>query len=98
MAKLNQTAAAVLKSLMNEYQLSNMALSRQIKLSPSMVNQLVSGQSKLTVPVVLRLAKFFGKDPSFWLDLQRKTLLAEAESDKKLQAILKGISKVKKPA
>jgi addiction module HigA family antidote len=82
---------------MNQYQLSNMALSRQIKLSPSMVNQIVSGQSKFTVPVVLRLAKFFGNTPAFWLDLQRKTLIAEAESDKKLQAILKGISKVKKP-
>ena len=98
MAKSNQTPAIVLKSLMDEFQLSNLSLSRQINLSPSMVNQLVSGQSKLTIPVVLRLAKFFGKPPAFWLDLQRNTLLAEANGDKKLQSILKGISKVTKPA
>jgi addiction module HigA family antidote len=98
MSKSSQTPALVLKSLMDEYQLSNLSLSRQINLSPSMVNQLVSGQSKLTIPVVLRLAKFFGKTPAFWLDLQRNTLLNEANGDKQLQSILKGISKVTKPA
>ena len=98
MPKSSNTPAVVLKSLMNEYQLSNSALSKHINLSPSMVNQLVSGQSKLTVPVVLRLSKFFGKNPAFWLDIQRVTLLEEAKDDKKLQKILKGISKASKPA
>ena len=98
MSTSNQTPALVLRSLMDEYQLSNMALSRLINLSPSMVNQLVSGQSKLTVSVVLRLAKVFGKTPAFWLDLQRQTLLEEAMGDKNLQKIVKGISKVNKPA
>ena len=98
MAKLNQTPAAVLKSLMKEYQLSSLSLSREIKISPSMVNQLASGKSKLTVPIVLRLSKFFGKTPAYWLDLQRKVLLSEAKNDKTLAAVLKGISKAKKPA
>ena len=98
MAKSNQATAAVLKSLMKEYQLSSLSLSREIKLSPSMVNQLVSGKSKLSIPIVLRLSKFFGTTPAYWLDLQRKMLLLEAKKDKKLTAILKGISKVKKPA
>ncbi|MCL1812931.1 MAG: HigA family addiction module antitoxin [Treponema sp.] len=98
MSKSSQTPAVVLKSLMDEYQLSNLSLSKRITLSPSMVNQLVSGQSKLTIPVVLRLAKFFGKPPAFWLDLQRKMLLEEANGDKKLQSILKGIPKAQKPA
>jgi len=97
MPKPNQTPADVLKSLLGKYKISNMSLSKQINLSPSMVNQLVSGQSRFTVPAVLRLSKFFGTSPAFWLDLQRKTLLAEANSDKKLQGILKRISKVKKP-
>ena len=97
MPKSNQTPAIVLKSLMDDYQLSNISLSKQISLSPSMVNQLVSGQSKLTIPVVLRLAKFFGKPPAFWLDLQRNTLLEDAKDDKNLQRILKDISKAKKP-
>ncbi|MCL1928253.1 MAG: HigA family addiction module antitoxin [Treponema sp.] len=97
MPKTNQTPAAVLKSLMDEYQLSAISLAKQITLSPSMVNQLVSGQSRLTVPVVLRLAKFFGKTPDFWLNLQRQTILKEANRDKQLQSILKGISKAKKP-
>ena len=98
MPKSSQTPATVLKSLMDEYQLSNFSLAKQIDLSPSMVNQLVSGQSKFTVHVVLRLSKIFGKPPAFWLDIQRNTLLEEAKNDKNLQSILKRISKASKPA
>ena len=97
MPKPNKTPAIVLQSLMEEYQLSNLALSRAIKLSPSMVRQIVLGKSKLSISIVLRLSKFFGNTPAFWLDLQRAMLLSEAEKDKKLSAVLKSIDKVKKP-
>jgi len=98
MPKANQTPASVLVSLMDEYQLNPFSLSKAISLSPSSVRLLVTGKSKVTVPTALRLAKFFDQSPSFWLDLQREADLLEAGKDKDLQDILKGISKVKKPA
>ena len=98
MPKTSQTPVSVLHSLMEEYQLNPFSLSKSIKLSASSVRQIVTGKSGITIPTALRLAKFFGQCPSFWLDLQLQVDMQAAESDKKLQSILKEILKVKKPA
>ena len=98
MPKSSQTPATVLQSLMDEYQLNPFSLSKAVHLSNSAVRLLVIGKSKVTVPTALRLAKFFGQTPAFWLDLQREADLTEASKDKKLQDILKVITKAKKPS
>ena len=98
MPKSAMTPASVLQSLMDEYQLNPLSLSKVINLSPAGVRQLVIGKTKITVPTALRLAKLFGQTPAYWLDLQREADLNEASKDKELQDILKGISKAKKPA
>jgi len=97
MPKVTQTPALVLQSLMDEYQVNPFSLSKAISLSSSSVRQIVTGKSKISVPTALRLAKFFGQTPEYWLDLQRETELYNAGKDNELQAILKGISKAKKP-
>jgi len=97
MPKSTQTPASVLQSLMNEYQLNPFSLSKAINLSNSAVRLLVIGKAKVTVPTALRLAKFFGQTPDFWLDLQREADLNEASKDEKFQDMLKGIAKAKKP-
>ena len=94
----SQTPATVLQSLMAEYQLNPFPLAKAINLSNSAVRLLVIGKSKVTVPTALRLAKFFGQTPAFWLDLQREADITEASKDKELQDILKAIPKAKKPA
>jgi antitoxin HigA-1 len=93
-----QTPATVLQSLMDEYQLNPFSLAKAINLSNSAVRLLVIGKSKVTVPTALRLAKFFGQTPAFWLDLQREADINEASKDKELQVTLKAIPKAKKPA
>ena len=98
MPKSSQTPATVLQSLMDEYQLNPLSLSKAVNLSQSVVRQLIIGKAKVSVPTALRLAKLFGQTPAFWLDLQREADLDEASKDKELQDILKGISKAKKPA
>jgi hypothetical protein len=59
---------------------------------------LVIGKSKVTIPTALRLAKYFGQTPAYWLDLQREADLDEASKDKELQDTLKAIPKATKPA
>jgi len=98
MSKSFKTPASALNSLMKEYQLNPFCLSRQIGLSASAVRQIVIGESGITIPTALRLAKFFGQCPSYWLDLQLQVDMQEAAADKKLQSALKSISKVKKPS
>jgi addiction module HigA family antidote len=93
MAKSSQTPGSALSALLDQYELNPFSLSKQIGMSNSAVRQIVTGTSKVTVPTALRLAKFFGTKPDYWLDLQRETDYASAAKDKELQAILKTISK-----
>ena len=97
MPKSAQTPASVLLALMDEYQLNPLSLSKEINLNYASVRQIVTGKSKVTIPTALRLAKYFGQTPDYWLDLQRDVEIKEAENDKELMAIVKGISKAKKP-
>ena len=97
MPKTAKTPTTVLISLMDEYQLNPFSLSKALKLSPSSARLLVTGKSRITVPAALRLSKFFGQKPSYWLDLQKEADLIEAAKDKKLMAALKKITKAKKP-
>jgi addiction module HigA family antidote len=92
-----QTPGAVLKTLMDEYQLNPTQLAKEIKLSQSAVRQIVIGQTKITAPSALRLAKYFGNTPDYWINLQTLNDLSEASKDKELTAILKTIPKAKKP-
>jgi addiction module HigA family antidote len=99
MAKLaDQTPGAILNALMAEYQLNPTKLAGEIKLSPSGVRQITTGKTRITAYVALRLSKFFGNTPEYWLDIQNKADLAEAAKDAKLASALKSISKAKKPA
>jgi len=94
----SQTPAVVLQSLMDEYQLNPFSLSKEVHLSHSAVRLLAIGKSSITVPTALRLAKFFGQTPDYWLDLQRDVDLNEASKDEELRDVLESIPKAKKPA
>jgi addiction module HigA family antidote len=93
MAKLSQSPGLALSDLLDKYELNPFALSKKIGMSNSAVRQIVTGTSKVTVPTALRLAKFFGTSPDYWLDLQRETDYTSAAKDKELQSILKSITK-----
>jgi addiction module HigA family antidote len=99
MAKIQaQTPGTVLKTLLDEYQLNPNKLGKEIKLSQSAVRQVAIGKTKISVPVALRFAKYFGTTADYWLDMQKNSDLEEAAKDKELSAILKTIGKAKKPA
>jgi addiction module HigA family antidote len=94
----DQTPAAALQSLMDEYQLNPFKLAAAIKLSNSSTRQILLGKTRITTPVATKLAKLFGNTPEYWLTIQMKTDLAEAAKDSKLSEALKTIVIVKKPA
>jgi addiction module HigA family antidote len=92
-----QTPSSVLSSLMDEYQLNPFSLSKEISLSHSAVRLIANGKGKISVATALRLAKYFGQTPEYWLDLQCASDLDKAQNNKKLMAVIKGITKAKKP-
>jgi addiction module HigA family antidote len=92
-----QSPGSVLQSLLDEYQLNPGKLGKAVSLSQSAIRQVVIGKTRVSVPMALRLAKYFGNTPEYWIDLQNKYDLAEAAKDNELTAVLKGIVKGKKP-
>jgi addiction module HigA family antidote len=94
----SQTPAAALQALMNGYQVSPAGLAKIIGMSQSGVRQIAIGQTGISVPVALRLAKYFGTTPDYWINLQTVKDLSDAAKDPELSAILKVIPKAKKPA
>ncbi|MBA2334498.1 MAG: HigA family addiction module antidote protein [Blastocatellia bacterium] len=53
--------------------ISQKALADAIRVPFQRVNEIVTGKRGLTPSTALRLAKFFGMSPGFWLNLQTKT-------------------------
>jgi addiction module HigA family antidote len=96
MPKSLQSPGAVLQSLLDQYHLNPNRLGKEIKLSQSAVRQIVIGKARISAPVALRLAKYFGKKAEYWLDLQAKYDISAASKDKKLAAVLKAVGDVKK--
>ena len=91
------TVAETLKNLMEQYQLNPNSLSKAINLSQTTVRLLSIGKANVTVPIAARLAKFFGQDISYWLNIQLANDIDKASNDKELLKVLKGISKAEKP-
>ena len=98
MAKITvKEPGVVLRSFIDEYQLNPSRLAVAVKLSQSTIRQITLSKMKISVPVALRFAKFFGNPVEFWTKLQMDYDLEQADKDKKLAAIVKSIDKVKKP-
>jgi addiction module HigA family antidote len=62
------------------------ALAKELKLSPSRVNDLVRERRGITADTALRLARYFGGDAQTWMNLQStyELRLAELESGKRI--------------
>jgi addiction module HigA family antidote len=88
----------VLKNLVDEYQLTLGQMAENLKLSPSMIRQVLVGKSKITPHLALRLAKYFGQTAEYWLNLQNQYDLAELKKDAKFSTSLQNVPKAKKPA
>lgn len=59
--------------------ISQTQLAEAIQVPFQRVNQLVSGKRGVTPSTALRLGKYFGTSPDFWLNLQAKCDLQAAE-------------------
>ncbi len=50
--------------------LSQYALAKAIGVPPQRIGEIVHGRRALTAETAMRLGRYFGMDPRFWLDLQ----------------------------
>lgn len=68
----------LLEEFLQEYGISQNRLGREIGMSPRAINEIVHGKRSITVNSALRIAKFFGTSPEFWLHLQTSYDLEDA--------------------
>ncbi|MDR2597506.1 MAG: HigA family addiction module antidote protein [Treponema sp.] len=93
MAKKNQTPGSILLGLLDKYGLNCNRLSKEIKCSQTALRLISLDKSRITTSIALRLAKYFGTKPEFWLLAQMNYDLAKAANDKSLARSLKNIPK-----
>jgi addiction module HigA family antidote len=52
--------------------ISQYRLARDISVAPRRINEIVHGKRSVTADTALRLGRFFGMSPQFWLNLQTR--------------------------
>jgi addiction module HigA family antidote len=93
-----QSPGSYLTQLLEKNDLNPFKISKDIALSQSAVRLIVLGKTRISVPVALRLAKYFNTTAESWLEMQMKWDLAESAKDKKLADVVKNIPVFKKEA
>lgn len=68
-----------MEDFLNEMEITQHKLAVSIGIPPRRINEIVHGKRAITADTALRLAKFFGMSPQFWLGLQAQYDLDVAE-------------------
>ena len=71
----------LLEEFLEPLDLSQNALARRLSVPPRRINEIVLGKRRITADTALRLGRFFGNSPKFWLGLQMDFEL-ESEMDR----------------
>jgi len=71
----------LLEEFLNPMGLTQRALADAIHVPYQRVNDLINGRRGVTPNTALRLAKFFGNTPSFWMNLQLRWDLYFAQKE-----------------
>ncbi|SHJ56897.1 plasmid maintenance system antidote protein, XRE family [Malonomonas rubra DSM 5091] len=71
----------LLEEFMKPLGVSQNKLSRDINVPVGRINDIVHGRRAITANTALRLGKFFGTTPDFWLGLQMEYDLRQAKRD-----------------
>jgi len=77
----------LLEEFLSEYGISQNRLGREVGMSPRAINEIVHGKRSITANSALRIAKYFGTSPEFWLNLQTSFDLEEAAKEVDLRNI-----------
>lgn len=87
----------ILGDELKEIGITGTELSRQLKVPENRVPQIIAGKRNISADTALRLGKWFGMSPAFWLNLQKSYELRKAalEIGQEIETIQ---TRVKEPA
>lgn len=69
----------LLEEFLEPMGISQYRLAKGISVPPRRINEIVHGNRSVTADTALRLGRFFGMSPQFWLNLQTRYDLEVAE-------------------
>jgi addiction module HigA family antidote len=71
----------ILRRELQARELSANALTRALRVPSGRIVDILNGKRSVTAETVLRLGRYFGNDPQFWVNLQAQYDLAVAVRD-----------------
>ena len=60
----------LLEEFLNPMDITQYRLSKDISVDPRRINEIVHGKRAISADTALRLGRYFGMSPQFWLNLQ----------------------------
>ncbi len=83
----------LLEEFLEPMKISQYRLAKDISVSPRRINEIVHGKRAITADTALRLGRFFGMSPQFWLNLQTRFDLETTEDllDNRLDAEVRAL-------
>lgn len=69
----------LLEEFLNPMGISQYRLAKDISVPPRRINEIVHGKRSISADTALRLGRFFGMSPQFWLNLQSRYDLEVSE-------------------
>ncbi|MBI5192797.1 MAG: HigA family addiction module antidote protein [Nitrospirae bacterium] len=60
----------ILREIIEDLSISQARLSRDIGVSPMRISHIINGTRPVTGDIALRLGRYFGQSPQFWMNLQ----------------------------
>ncbi len=75
------------EEFMKPMNITQAQLARDINVPPNRISQIIRGKREITADTALRLGKYFGIEPEFWLNLQMRynMKVAKANLEKKIE-------------
>lgn len=71
----------LLHEFLEPMELSQYALAQAIGVPPRRINEIVLGKRSISADTALRLGRYFGMEPQFWLNLQSRYDLDVAKDE-----------------
>ena len=79
---LTNSAAAMLRDFLEDYGLTQTKLAKDLHISPHLLNDILSGRRLLTTEHCLKLGRYFGNEPEYWMRLQNHYLFRKTQREK----------------
>lgn len=69
------------------------ALAKSLYVPRSRIHEIITGQRAITADTALRLARYFGNSPDFWLNLQNRYDLEKLTQDNTVNTVIEKITR-----